>query len=79
MPKGKDPDEKVVVWVNTSNRRRHVYDRVGGTVMPPNGSVVQTDKERDMRSQKPEGVTEYVMTRREAKKRFGKDPHHDNE
>jgi hypothetical protein len=74
----KKPDDVVVVWRNTTNRPKHRDSRRdgGGIVFQPGGSMVMGVDEREQRGSPPSNVKEEVMTRAEAKKKYGKDPIH---
>lgn len=79
MAKEKRSDDLVAVWSNTSNRHIHRDCRRdgGGLVMPPGGSAVFVISEKDFRGPPPSNVKEEIMTRAEAKKKYGKDPVHE--
>lgn len=78
MTKTKNPNEKVVVWTNASDKHRHRDSLTGGVMFKPSASMVMTETERQVRGSVPSGVNEKVMTREEAKRKYGKDPNHDN-
>lgn len=75
----KNDDDVVAVWRNTSNRPIHRDCRKdgGGLIMPPGGTAVMVLSERDFRGNPPSNVTEEIMTRKDAKRKYGKDPLHE--
>ncbi|RKX25894.1 MAG: hypothetical protein DRP45_04840 [Candidatus Zixiibacteriota bacterium] len=70
-------NEKVIVWRNASDRHR-MRDTGGGKVMfKPEASMVMNERERSVRGAPPSGVNEEVMTRKDAERKYGKTPSHD--
>ena len=78
MPKS--DDDIVAVWRNTSKRPIHRDCRKGsqsGLVMPAGGTVAMVISERDSKGAPPSNVKEEIMTRKEAREKYGKTPLHE--
>lgn len=70
----KSDEEKVVVWRNAGTRYIHRDSDAGGVMFKPGAAMVMNERERAVRGRPPGNVIEEVMTRSEAKKKYGKDP-----
>ena len=70
MPRRSD-DEPVVVWENTSNRHIHRDSDAGGEMFKPRAAQIMTEEMKKVKGSAPSNITEKVMTRKEALRKYG--------
>ena len=71
MAKEKSDSEPVVVWENTSGRYLHRDSDAGGEMFKPGAAQVMTEAVKRVKGAPPSNITEKVMSRGEARKRYG--------